>query len=70
MADLVCVAFDDPTTADRARHLTTQAKVPGLGYVHDEVGYNYRLSNVLAGIGRGQLQVLPEPVYTPACEYY
>lgn len=35
-----------------------QARDPGLGYQHSEMGYNYRMSNVLAGIGRGQLQVL------------
>ena len=42
-----------------ARYWATQAREPGVGYMHSEMGYNYRLSNVLAGIGRGQLQVLP-----------
>ena len=43
---------------DKARYWSTQARDPGLNYLHSEVGYNYRLSNVLAGIARGQLQVL------------
>jgi pyridoxal phosphate-dependent aminotransferase EpsN len=47
---------------DRARHWSTQAREPGLAYHHTEIGYNYRLSNVLAGIGRGQLAVLDERV--------
>ena len=47
---------------DKARYWSTQARDPGLNYLHSEVGYNYRLSNVLAGIARGQLQVLAERV--------
>ena len=43
---------------DKARFWSTQARDPGLSYEHSEMGYNYRMSNVLAGIGRGQLQVL------------
>ena len=39
----------------RVRHLGSQAKVPGSDYVHDEVGYNYRLSNVAAAIGVAQI---------------
>jgi dTDP-4-amino-4,6-dideoxygalactose transaminase len=46
----------------RARKLATQARDPAPHYEHSEVGYNYRLSNVLAGIGRGQLLVLEERV--------
>ena len=45
-----------------ARKLATQARDPAPHYQHTEIGYNYRLSNVLAGIGRGQLQVLEERV--------
>lgn len=44
----------------RARHLATQAREPGPFYEHREVGYNYRLSNLLAGLGRAQLARLPE----------
>jgi pyridoxal phosphate-dependent aminotransferase EpsN len=43
---------------DKARFWSTQARDPGVAYHHTEVGYNYRMSNVLAGIGRGQLEVL------------
>jgi pyridoxal phosphate-dependent aminotransferase EpsN len=47
---------------DRARFWSTQARDPGVAYHHTDVGYNYRMSNVLAGIGRGQLDVLDERV--------
>lgn len=43
---------------DKARFWSQQARDPGLAYQHSELGYNYRMSNVLAGIGRGQLAVL------------
>ncbi|HKC26633.1 MAG TPA: DegT/DnrJ/EryC1/StrS family aminotransferase [Jatrophihabitans sp.] len=49
---------DDEALAARARHLSTQAKVPDVGYLHDEVGYNYRLTNVAAAIGIAQLERL------------
>jgi pyridoxal phosphate-dependent aminotransferase EpsN len=48
--------------AEKARFWATQARDPGIGYRHSELGYNYRMSNVLAGIGRGQLRVLDERV--------
>jgi pyridoxal phosphate-dependent aminotransferase EpsN len=44
---------------DKARYWSTQARSPGIAYEHSEIGYNYRLSNLLAGVGRGQLEVLP-----------
>lgn len=47
---------------DKARFWSTQARDPGLAYEHTEMGYNYRLSNVLAAIGRGQLRVLDDRV--------
>jgi aminotransferase in exopolysaccharide biosynthesis len=50
---------DDPELARRARHLTTQAKRPGLEYWHDDVGYNYRMTNLQAALGVAQLEVLP-----------
>ena len=53
---------DDPELVQRARKLATQAREPAHHYEHVEVGFNYRLSNVLAGIGRGQLQVLDQRV--------
>ena len=43
---------------EKARFWATQARDPAIWYEHSELGYNYRLSNVLAGIGRGQLEVL------------
>jgi len=52
----------DKKLIDRARFLSTQAKDPAPHYEHSEIGYNYRMSNVLAGIGRGQLKVLNERV--------
>lgn len=47
-----------PDWVDKARFWSTQARDPGIAYEHSEMGYNYRLSNVLAGIGRGQLGAL------------
>jgi pyridoxal phosphate-dependent aminotransferase EpsN len=47
---------------DKARFWSTQARDPGAAYHHTETGFNYRMSNVLAGIGRGQLEVLDERV--------
>ena len=45
-----------------AKHLATQAKDPGPFYQHSKIGYNYKMSNVLAGIGLGQLSVLNERI--------
>ena len=53
---------NDQELISRARYLSTQAREPALHYEHVEVGYNYRMSNVLAGIGRGQLSVLDSRV--------
>jgi len=47
---------------DKVRFWATQARDQGLSYEHSELGHNYRLSNVLAGIGRGQLQALSSRV--------
>lgn len=52
----------DKKLVDKARFWSTQAREPSVAYEHKEIGYNYRLSNVLAGIGRGQLVVLEERV--------
>jgi dTDP-4-amino-4,6-dideoxygalactose transaminase len=49
---------DDPDMAARARYLATQAREPVLHYEHTEIGYNYRLSNLLAALGRAQLSRL------------
>lgn len=53
---------DDAAIIAHAVKLSTQARDPAPHYEHSEIGYNYRLSNVLAGIGRGQLAVLEERV--------
>lgn len=53
---------DEPELVSKARFLATQARDPAPHYQHSEIGYNYRLSNILAGIGRGQLQVLNDRV--------
>jgi dTDP-4-amino-4,6-dideoxygalactose transaminase len=53
---------NDEDLAVQARFLATQARDPAPHYQHSQVGYNYRLSNVLAGMGRGQLKVLAERV--------
>ena len=51
---------DDKEAADKARKWSTQARDPFPWYEHTELGYNYRMSNILAGIGRGQLLHLDE----------
>jgi dTDP-4-amino-4,6-dideoxygalactose transaminase len=51
---------DDGRVATQARHLATQAREPAPHYEHRVVGYNYRLSNLLAAVGRGQLQRLDD----------
>jgi pyridoxal phosphate-dependent aminotransferase EpsN len=53
---------DDKVLIEKAKFLSTQARDPAPHYQHSHVGYNYRLSNVLAGIGRGQLLVLEDRV--------
>jgi pyridoxal phosphate-dependent aminotransferase EpsN len=53
---------DDEALVTRARFLATQARDPAPHYEHSVIGYNYRMSNVLAGIGRGQLSVLSDRV--------
>jgi pyridoxal phosphate-dependent aminotransferase EpsN len=53
---------DRPDLIERAKKLSTQGREQADHYQHSEVAYNYRMSNVLAGIGRGQLEVLAERV--------
>lgn len=55
------VSKDEDKVA-KARFWSTQARDPSIAYEHSELGYNYRMSNVLAGMGRGQLRVLPDRV--------
>jgi dTDP-4-amino-4,6-dideoxygalactose transaminase len=55
---------DDGDFIAHARKLATQAREPFPHYEHTEIGYNYRMSNILAAVGRGQLSVLAERVET------
>ena len=52
----------DPKVADRARNLAAQAREPALHYEHTQIGFNYRLSNLLAALGRAQLGGLDRKV--------
>ena len=56
------IVSDDEELIKKVRFWATQARDPEVHYEHSELGYNYRMSNVLAAIGRGQLQVLGERV--------
>ncbi|PKD43224.1 pyridoxal phosphate-dependent aminotransferase [Rhodohalobacter barkolensis] len=53
---------DDEEIVQKARFLSTQARDDAPHYQHSELGYNYRMSNIVAGIGRGQMKVLDERV--------
>lgn len=55
---------------EKARFLATQARDPAAHYQHSQIGYNYRMSNVLAGIGRGQMLVLNERVKQRRANYH
>ncbi len=54
------ILTDDNSLAERARYLTTQAKDDPVQYVHNEIGYNFRLTNIQAALGVAQLEQLPE----------
>ncbi len=53
---------DNPDLVEHARKLASQARDPAPHYEHSEIGYNYRMSNLLAAVGRAQLQVLDDRV--------
>lgn len=53
---------DDQSLTEKTRFLATQARDDAPHYQHSHIGYNYRMSNILAGIGRGQMEVLPDRV--------
>ena len=52
------IVTNDEALAKRAKHLTTQAKISKVDYIHDEIGYNYRLTNILAAVGVAQMEQL------------
>ena len=56
------VVAEDPAAIQRMRKWANQSREPALEYLHAEVGYNYRLSNILAAVGRGQLRALSDRV--------
>jgi len=53
------IVTNDEALAKKAKHLTTQAKSDPFEYLHDEIGYNYRLVNVAAAMGVAQMEQLP-----------
>ncbi|MDO6605148.1 aminotransferase class I/II-fold pyridoxal phosphate-dependent enzyme [Arenibacter palladensis] len=55
---------------EKSIHLATQARDKAVHYQHSDIGYNYRMSNVLAGIGRGQMEVLDERVTARRSNYH
>ncbi len=54
------IITNDEAIAKQAKHLTTQAKIHPDEYIHDEIGYNYRLVNILAAVGVAQMEQLPD----------
>ncbi len=54
------ILTNNEALAKKAKHITTQAKSDPFEYVHDEIGYNYRLVNLLAAIGLAQMEQLPD----------
>ncbi|MCH2101935.1 MAG: aminotransferase class I/II-fold pyridoxal phosphate-dependent enzyme [Planctomycetes bacterium] len=60
---------NDPSVTEAARKLSTQAREPAPHYQHKEIGYNYRMSNLLAAVGRGQLHVLDQRVDARRANY-
>ena len=56
------LTVDDAELADRYRYLSTQARQPAAHYEHTEIGFNYRLSNLLAALGRAQLATLADRI--------
>ena len=53
------ILTDDVALAEKAKYLTTQAKDDPIRYIHDEIGYNFRLTNIQAALGVAQLEQLP-----------
>ncbi|SMC39380.1 LegC family aminotransferase [Sporomusa malonica] len=64
------IVSDDEAILRRARHLSTQAKSDELYYIHDEIGYNYRMTNLQAALGLAQLEQLENFIKTKKENYY
>ncbi len=60
---------DNPVYLKKAKHLTTQAKSDELYFIHDEIGYNYRLTNLQAAMGLAQLEQLEQFIATKRANY-
>jgi pyridoxal phosphate-dependent aminotransferase EpsN len=60
---------DDEELIAHVRKLATQAREPAPHYEHAEIGYNYRMSNILAAVGRGQLPVVEDRVAARRCNF-
>ena len=67
-----CLLTNSLEDANKARKWSTQARENAAWYQHEEVGYNYRMSNICAGIGRGQMTVLDEHIahHQHTCQLY
>lgn len=63
------IVSNDEKLLERAKHLTTQAKKDKLYYIHDEIGYNYRLTNLQAALGLAQLEQLEEFIKIKEANY-
>jgi len=60
---------DNPIYAEKSRYLSTQAKDDPVAYIHNEIGFNYRLTNIQAALGVAQLEKLPEYIPIKICNY-
>ena len=63
------ILTDNDELSDRARYLTTQAKDDPFNYIHNEVGYNFRLTNIQAALGVGQLEQIDKIIYKKTEHY-
>lgn len=64
------ILTNDETLAAKARYLTTQAKDDNVRYVHDDIGYNFRMTNIQAALGVAQLEQLPDYLKTKKKNYH
>lgn len=64
------ILTDNQNYAEKAKYLTTQAKDDTIRYIHNEIGYNYRLTNIQAALGVAQLEKLPEYLIIKRNNFY